>query len=76
MTGLQGIIHFCAENDYYGNPQRCYVLSDETGKFTKAWDEGYSGTHAVPVEWRDEANAAQRYDVSVTKYKELIRNLA
>jgi hypothetical protein len=75
MTGLQGFIHFCAKNDHYGNPQRVFVMSDETGKFIAAWDEGYKGSDAVPGAWRDDAYRAQRYDVSVTKYKELLRTL-
>ena len=75
MDGLKGFIHFCAENDYYGNPQRLYVLSNEDGKFIACWDEGYNGHHAVPGIWRKEAYQAQRFDISVAKYKQLLRTL-
>jgi hypothetical protein len=75
MDGLKGFIHYCAENDYYGNPQRLYVLSNEDGKFIAAWDEGYLGSDAVPGIWRKEAYQAQRFDISVTKYKQLLRTL-
>jgi hypothetical protein len=61
----------CANNDYYGNPQRLYVLSNEDGKFVQCWDEGYEGHHAVPEEYRKEAYSAQRFDISETKYKQL-----
>jgi hypothetical protein len=69
------ILHMCAKNDYYGNPQRLYVMSDEDGKFIQCWDEGYNGYHAVPEELRNEAYLAQRVNVSVTKYKQLLRTL-
>ena len=69
------ILHLCANNDYNGNPQRLYVLSNEEGKFIAAWDEGYNGHHAVPGIWRKEAYMAQRVNVSVTKYNTLKRAL-
>jgi hypothetical protein len=69
------ILHMCAKNDYYGNPQRLYVMSDEDGKFIQCWDEGYNGYHAVPEELRNDAYLAQRVNVSVTKYKQLLRTL-
>lgn len=71
----QTILHLCATNDHYGNPQRLYVLNDEDGKFIACWDEGYKGHHAVPGWWRKSAYLAQRVDVSVTKYKQLLRDL-
>ena len=36
------ILHMCAKNDYYGNPQRLYVMSDDEGKFIQCWDEVHS----------------------------------
>jgi hypothetical protein len=72
---MTGILHLCAKNDHYGNPQRAYVLSDEDGKFIAVWDEGYYGSDAVPGIWRKEAYLSQRIDVSVSKYKELLRTL-
>jgi hypothetical protein len=70
--------HLCADNDYYGNPRRLYVLVDEelpVATRVAAWDEGYAGHHAVPSIWRDCAYLAERMDISVTLYKELRRNL-
>jgi hypothetical protein len=72
---MTDILHFCAPNDYYGNPQRLYVLSNEEGKFIACWNEGYNGHHAVPGIWRDKAYLSQRFDISVTKYKNLLRTL-
>ena len=69
------ILHMCANNDYYGNPQRLYVMSNDDGLFVKCWDEGYEGYNAVPEELRKEAYLAQRVNVSVTKYKQLLRTL-
>ena len=74
-TIMYPILHMCAKNDYYGNPQRLYVMSDDEGKFIQCWDEGYNGYHAVPEELRNEAYLAQRVNVSVTKYKQLLRTL-
>ena len=56
-------------------PQRLYVMSDDEGKFIQCWDEGYNGYHAVPEELRNDAYLAQRVNVSVTKYKQLLRTL-
>jgi hypothetical protein len=72
---MTNILHFCADNDHYGNPQRLYVLSNDEGKFIACWDEGYHGHHAVPGIWRKMAYLSQRFDVSVTKYKQLLRSL-
>ena len=50
-------------------------MSDDEGKFIAAWDEGYEGYNAVPESLRNEAHLAQRFNVSVTKYKKLLRTL-
>jgi hypothetical protein len=70
------ILHLCAKNDYYGNPQRLYVMSNNDGLFVKCWDEGYNGYHAVPEELRNEAYLAQRLDISEAKYNTLKRKLS
>jgi len=68
------IVHYCAPNDYNGNPQRVYVLVVD-GENVAAWDEGYYGHQAVPGIWRDAAYNADRIKCSVTKYKQLLRKL-
>jgi len=50
-------------------------MSDEDGSFIAAWDEGYKGHHAVPGAFRDKAYLSQRFDISVTKYNKLRREL-
>jgi hypothetical protein len=70
------ILHLCAKNDYYGNPQRLYVMSNNDGLFVKCWDEGYEGYNAVPKELRKEAYLAQRLDISEAKYNTLKRKLS
>jgi hypothetical protein len=50
-------------------------MSDDEGKFIAAWDEGYHGYNAVPEPLRNDAHMSQRFDVSVTKYKTLLRTL-
>jgi len=69
-------LHCCAENDRNGNPQRVYVLTDsESGDYIAAWDEGYSGHHAVPGWWREDAYNAERIKVSVREYKRILRQI-
>jgi len=72
---MTDILHFCANNDTYGNPRRLYVMSDESGEFIACWDEGYNGHHAVPGEFRDKAYLSQRFDISVKEYNKLRREL-
>jgi len=70
--------HLCASNDPNGNPRRLFVLVDEdlpVATRVAAWDEGYSGSDAVPGVWRKQAYNAQRMDISVSLYKELKRRL-
>lgn len=72
---MANILHMCAKNDHNGNPQRLYVLSSDEGEFIAAWDEGYMGFDAVPGIWRKDAYLSQRFDISITKYKQLKRTL-
>jgi hypothetical protein len=54
-------IHYCAQNDRNGNPQRCYVLLDpDDNTPIAAWNEGYYGHDAVPGVWRRDAYHAER----------------
>jgi hypothetical protein len=69
------VLHYCAPNDSNGNPRRCYVLLDIDNVPIAAWAEGYSGHHAVPGFWRDEAYRAERNHCSVRKYNQLLRTL-
>ena len=68
-------LHLCANNDYNGNPQRAYVLTNEAGEYVAAWDEGYLGSDAVPGVWRREAYAADRLAVTVREYKRVLKQL-
>ena len=72
---MTDILHFCANNDTFGNPRRLYVMSDESGEFIACWDEGYLGHHCVPGEFRDKAYLSQRFDISVKEYNRLRREL-
>ena len=66
------ILHLCAPNDGNGNPRRCYVLFTD-GRPTHAWDEGYAGSHTVPLQWRALANIAWRIDCTVKSYREFMK---
>ena len=43
MTTPKFYQHLKALNDINGNPQRLYVVYDDTGNVVSAHDEGYSG---------------------------------
>lgn len=65
------VVHVCAENDINGNPQRLYYDTEKN----KAYDEGYSGHHAVPKHLRDDAASAEfsfRLNVSADTYSEML----
>lgn len=66
------MLHFCASNDVNGNPQRLYALVSNCG-IIAVWDEGYHGSDAVPGIWREEAYNAARHNISVRKYKQLLK---
>jgi hypothetical protein len=68
------IRHLCAKNDVNGNPQRLYALIDPEGEMLAVWDEGYYGSDAVPGIWRKDAYFAEREEISVNKYKKLLRD--
>ena len=69
------IKHFCASNDLNGNPQRCYVLVDDSGQSLAVWDEGYKGSDSVPGVWRKEAYSALRSEITTKEYKRLLKTL-
>jgi len=66
------IKHYCATNCVNGNPRRVYVLFFD-GEPIAAWDEGYSGSDAVPGIWRRQAYEAKRINCSARKYKQLLK---
>ena len=68
------ITHACAENDRNGNPQRLYLLTDDSGAILASWDEGYLGHHAVPGPWREQAYYALRTNISVDSYHWILAN--
>ena len=67
--------HYCAINDFNGNPRRCFVLIDDDGTPKAVWDEGYYGSDAVPGIWRKHAYNSERIDCSVRFYHKLLKSL-
>lgn len=59
------LIHLCATNDTEGNPRRAWILLDEHGIAVDCFDEGYSGSAAVPAELKQQRLVAPRIQVSV-----------
>jgi len=63
LSTVTTVLHLAAPNDRNGNPRRGY-LAFSGSALRGFWDEGYSGSHAVPVELRDLAHNAPRISVS------------
>ena len=68
------LIRLCATNDRNGNPRRVYVMISD-GAAIAAWDEGYSGSDAVPGIWRQNAYNAPSFAVTPAEYRECLRDL-
>ena len=68
------IQHVKAPNDRNGNPRRLFLVTHlEEGK-TGAFDEGYSGRHAVPDWlWNGMAYHLPHVNVSATEYHSLLK---
>ena len=69
------MVHACAPNDYNGNPRRLYMGFFQDGENVKtcAWDEGYSGHHAVPEPYRGAAYEAVRREISASDYRRYLK---
>jgi hypothetical protein len=70
---MQTVLLFKATNDRNGNPCRVFASFDQFGRITGAWDEGYSGHHAVPPELRTTAAGCHAIAVSQATYRSLLR---
>ena len=67
------IQHVRAPNNSNGNPCRLYLVTHlEEGK-SGAFDEGYSGRHAVPEWLWDMAYHLPHINVSAIEYRGLLR---
>ena len=67
------IIKLNARNDNNGNPRRCFVGVSKYGNLTGVWDEGYSGSNAVPKRLRDKASYAPTFMTTPHEYRELLK---
>ncbi len=62
------MIHLCTDNDGNGNPQRVWAQFDWCGVLVGWFEEGYSGTDAVPKEFDAQRLAAPSIRVTVKEY--------
>lgn len=68
LASVTTVLHLAAPNDSNGNPRRAYVAF--AGSALRGyWDEGYSGSHAVPAGLRDLAASAPRVNVTATELR-------
>jgi hypothetical protein len=70
---MHAVILFRATNDRNGNPCRCFAAFDQFGQLVGAWDEGYSGHHAVPPELRNAAAVCHAVSVSQATYRSILK---
>jgi hypothetical protein len=66
------LIRLNAGNDRDGNPRRIYAEL-AAGQVSRAWDEGYDGPHAVPVELRHAAANCATLSITVAQYRALLK---
>ena len=69
------MIYLCAPNDANGNPRRAWFLLNDFGSCTEIFEEGYSGTKAVPAKYRDAQLAAPRINVTVSEFNSWIKSV-
>ena len=70
---MHSVVLFKAANDRNGNPRRVFCAFDQFGQLVGAWDEGYSGHHAVPPELRNSAAVCHAVAVSQSTYRSLLK---
>jgi hypothetical protein len=70
---METLILFKAANDRNGNPCRVFVAFNHLGQIVGAWDEGYRGRHAIPLELRKAAAVCDSVVVSHSVYKSLLK---
>lgn len=67
------MIRLRTTHDTNGNPRRLFVafrpLESGTTELVGVWDEGYSGTGAVPAQYRSLAAMAPYIEVTPTEYR-------
>ena len=66
------LLRFSAGNDTNGNPRRVFV-EIASGQPMRAWDEGYEGYHAVPVELRHAAKYCATLPTTAKGYRDLLK---
>jgi hypothetical protein len=59
------LIYLRASNDSEGNPRRSWILLNDNGIAVDCFDEGYSGTAAVPAKFKHERLTAPSIHVAV-----------
>jgi len=69
---MHTVVLFRAANDRNGNPCRVFAAFDRFGQLVGAWDEGYSGHHAVPPELRPIAANCHAIAVSQATYRSIL----
>ncbi len=82
------VLHARANNDYNGNPRRCFVVLDHKGQHVETLDEGYNGSGVLNARWpwtnwhalypyfdepADLCCYPTQIDVPTSEYKRLLR---
>lgn len=65
------MIRLDAGHDKNGNPRRIFVALGPNSDIVGAWDEGYAGYAAVPVEYRTMSPHAPTFATTPGEYRSL-----
>lgn len=66
------LVRIRTTNDVNGNPRRAWVRLDDDGRPAEWFEEGYSGSHAVPAEYRGSlARTMLEVNVAPAEYRKL-----
>ena len=68
------VLHFTAPNDRNGNPRRLWAVFTPAGQLVAAYDEGYEGSHAIPVAIRHKAATCYAVPVAASTYSAILRH--
>jgi len=67
------MIKLKTKNDKNGNPRRVFILL-QGEQIIQAWDQGCSGHHAVPEQYRQMAYDAPAFITTPGQYREILKH--
>ena len=69
------LIYLATTNDTNGNPRRAWFEINDFGRATGVWEEGYSGSSALPKRLHDARLSCPRINVQPKEFKAWIKSV-